>query len=344
MKGLLSLAAALTMLAAPGARALDTTPAVTLEIPRHFLIDGVIEAVDRSTIAAQTSAQVEEILFDVDDFVEQDAVIVVLKNTEQKAGAEQAAANLRAARARLTQAEAEHQRFSDLFDRQLVSRQEMDRVTAALKTARAGYEAAQAATSQAGQQLEYTRVRAPYAGIVTERHVEVGEIAQPGTPLMSGISLERLRVAVAVPQSLVGDVRRYRSARVELPDGGWIDALDLTVFPVADAASSSFRTRIALPTGQDGLFPGMVVRVAFVTGRERVLLVPAASLVTRSEVTGVYVEDAGGAIHFRHVRAGKTLEDGRVALLSGLEEGERVALDPAAALAALKTTSGPAHE
>ena len=153
------------------AQALETVTVSQSEIPRHFRLDGVVEAVNQSTIASQTSAQITEVLFDVDDYVEKGAVIVVMRSGVQKAGVEQASANLRAARARLTEAEAEHKRIKDVFDRQLVSRQEMDRAAAALKTARAGFEAAQAAVNQAGQQLEYTRVTAPYGGIVTAASV-----------------------------------------------------------------------------------------------------------------------------------------------------------------------------
>ena len=303
-----------------------------------------MEAVNRSTIAAQTSAQIEEIFFDVDDYVEKGSVIVVLKNSEQQAGADQAAANLRAARARLTQAEAEYARISDLFDRELVSRQQMDNVAAERKTARASLEAEQARASQAGQQLEYTQVRAPYSGIVTARHVEVGEIAQPGTPLMSGISLEQLRISVAIPQGIVSMVRENRDARVQVPGSTWIQATGVTVFPVSEHSNGSFKTRLALPTGQPGLFPGMLVKTSFITGREKILAIPRSALVSRSEVSGVYVLEGNDNIRFRHVRHGRTLPDGLVGVLSGLHPGEQVAVDPGDAVMALKAAAETANE
>ena len=340
MKFLTGAVIALAALGSAPVQSLETVPATVLEMARHFRLDGVVEAVHQSTVAAQTSAQVEEVLFDIDDHVDKGEVIVVLRNTEQKAGVDQASAGLRAARARLAEAEAEYGRIRDLFDRQLVSRQDMDRVSATRKTARAALEAAEAGVSQASQQLEYTRIRAPYSGIVTERHVQVGEIARPGTPLMSGISLEELRVVVKIPQSIVSQVREHRSASVELPDGEWVAARKMTVFPVADAGSGSFSTRLDLPPGQDGLFPGMFVKAAFVTGTARVLTVPARAVVARSEVTGIYVLDRGGGVRFRHIRPGRTLADGRMTILSGLDPGEQVVLDPAAALAVLKTGAG----
>ena len=324
----------------PAALSLQTMPATVTVVERHFRLDGVVEAVHRSTVAAQTDAQVEEVRFDVDDRVEKGAVIVVLKDTEQKAGVDKAAAHLRAARARLTEAEAEHGRIRDLHDRQLASRQDMDRITAARNTARAALAAAEAGVEQANQQLAYTLIRAPYSGIVTERHVEVGEVARPGTPLMSGISLEELRVAVKIPQGIVSPVREHRSASVELPDGTWVAARKVTVFPVAEAGSGSFRARLDLRSGRDGLFPGMYVKAAFVTGLSRVLTVPAQAVTIRSGVAGIYVLDWNGRIRYRHIRPGRTLADGRTIILSGLDAGERVVLDPAMAVAALKAGAG----
>jgi len=305
-------------------------------VPRVFRLDGVVEAVNRSTISAQTSGQVEAIYYDVDDVVEKGALLVKLKDTEQKAALRRAEAELRAARAVLKDAESSHRRIKDLYDRKLVARSELDSAQAALKTARAKLDSAMAALEQAREQLSYTRVTAPYTGIVTERHVQVGEIAHPGTPLMSGVSLEQLRVAVDVPQSLVIPIREKRKAGVELPDGRWIEARKVTIFPFADPASNTFKVRLELPPKLENLFPGMWVKSAFETGRMPALVIPAQAVAYRSEVTAVYVVDEEGRISFRHIRLGGPLGEDHVGVLAGLSVGERVALDPVAAGVALK--------
>jgi RND family efflux transporter MFP subunit len=196
-------------------------------------------------------------------------------------------------------------------------------------------DAARAELAQAEQQLEYTRVTAPYTGIVTQRHVEVGEMASRGQRLMSGLSLQQLRVEVDVPQSLIGAVRQEQGAMVRV-DGRWIEATGMTVFPVADPATDSFRVRLDLPEGVEDVFPGMYVKVAIHVGSHAALVVPRSAVVYRSEVIGVYVVDAEGRIWLRHVRLGRSLPDGRHTVISGLDAGERVALDPQAAVEALK--------
>jgi RND family efflux transporter MFP subunit len=315
---------------------LETAEAQLRQLPREFRLDGVVEAVNRTTVSAQTSGQIQEILYDVDDYVEKGAVLVVLKDTEHQARVTRAAAELKAAVAQRQEAEDEYKRTREVFAKKLVSESAMDKATSVLKSARARFEAAEAGLAQAREQLEYTRIRAPFAGIVTERLVQVGETAQPGQKVMSGLSLERLRVAVDVPQSLVPRVREFGQARVQRQDGGWVQAQKITVFPIADHGSNTFRVRVDLPEGTTHLFPGMFVKTSFVTGMKQDLVVPEQAVVHRSEVTGVYVVEEGGKVRFRHVRAGHRSADGYVLVLAGLMPGERVALNPIVAGVALK--------
>jgi len=313
-------------------------------VPREYRLDGIVEAVNRTTVSAQTQGQVEEILYDVQDFVEKNAVIARLKDTEHQARVTQASAELKSATAQLEQARDEHERVKGLHDKKLVSDSAMDSAVAALKGAQARFESAIAGLEQAQEQLEYTQIRAPFSGIVTHRHIEIGEISSPGQPVMSGISLDELRVIVDVPQSVIPAVRQGREVRVYLPDGETMTAEKITVFPFADLGSNTFKVRVELPEGTKALFPGMFVKTGFVTGEKRELVVPEGAVVYRSEVTGVYVVNGEDRVHFRQVRLGRDLGDALV-VLAGLTEGERVALDPIAAGVQLKAqAAGGKHD
>ena len=326
--------------AAPGA--LATAVAEYHTVPREYRLDGIVEAVNRTTVSAQTQGQVEEILYDVDDFVEKDTVIVRLKDTEHRTRVAQAAADLKSATAQLQQAQDEHDRVSGLYAKKNVSDSAMDQATADLASAQAALEASTARLEQAQEQLEYTQIRAPYSGIVTHRHVELGEIASPGQPVMSGISLEELRVIVDVPQSVIPAVRQGAKARVYLPDGTVIDTAKITIFPFADMGSNTFKVRVDLPQESRALFPGMYVKTGFVVGERSELAIPKEAVVQRSEVTAVYTVTDDDHVHFRQVRLGRAL-NGAVVVLSGLAEGERVALDPIAAGVILKDQAPARH-
>ena len=156
---------------AESAPQIETTPAQMRELPREYLLDGTVEAVNQSTVSAQTRGQVEQILFDVDDYVERGALIAVLKDTEQRARLDQATAELEEAGARLQEARQEHSRIKGIYEKQLVSQSAMDKAGAALKAAIARNQAAEAGLEQAREQYEYTRIRAPYSGIVTQRYI-----------------------------------------------------------------------------------------------------------------------------------------------------------------------------
>ena len=314
---------------------LQTATADYRPIPREYRLDGVVEAIRRTTVSAQTQGQVEEIYYDVDDYVEQGAIIAQLRDTEHQARVAQAAAELKSATAQLERARDEYERIEGLFAKKNVSESEMDRATAELKAAQAALESATAQLEQAREQLEYTQIRAPYSGIVTHRHVEVGEIARPGEPVMSGISLEELRVIVDVPQSLIPAVRAGNEVHIYVPGGEVLSASEVTIFPFADLGSNTFTVRLRLPEGIRSLFPGMFVKTGFVIGEKEELTIPQEAIVRRSEVTGVYVVGDEGRVRLRQIRAGRVV-DGDTVVLSGLMAGERVARDPIAAGIRLK--------
>jgi RND family efflux transporter MFP subunit len=328
---------------APAAAALESIPVAVETVRRETAFDGVLEAVNRSTVAAQTSARVEDIAFDVGDYVEKGAVIIRFRDTEQQARLASAEAGLREAEARLADAEANHDRVRGVHERGLLPKAELDRAIADLESARARLEAARAAVKEAGEGVEHTVIRAPYAGIVVERHIKPGETATVGRPLMTGLSLEHLRAVVDVPQQSIEALRQHGKARIVLPDGASVEAARIRFPPDADPATHTFRVLVDLPEGRHGVFPGMLVKVAFTSGTSEALLVPASALARRSEVTAVYVIGETGRVGFRYVRTGTPAADGRVPILSGLAAGERIALDPVAAGAEYKVqaAAGP---
>lgn len=317
--------------------AADSLATVTLKAeraPLERVLDGTIEAVNQGTVSAQTAGRVAELFYDVNDFVPAGAVIVRLRATEQRASLQQAQAALKEAIAREAETQTRFARTQGLYKDSAASKAQLDAVTAERDAAVARLAAARAALQAATEGVSYTEVRAPYAGVVTQRHVQVGETVGPGTPLVSGLSLQFLRVAVDLPQSVVEKVREIRKAAIYV-NGKRIEAKDLTIFPQAAPQSNTFRARIDLPENAADLYPGMLVKVGFVVGEAQRLLIPASALVERGEVSGVYVVGAKEQVSLRQVRIGRRLDD-RIEVLAGLNESERVALDPLAASIALK--------
>lgn len=326
---------------ASGAAALETSPARLELAAVERVFDGMVEAVNQATVSAQTAGRIAEVAYDVDDFVEAGAILFRFTDVEQQSDLRSAQAQQAEAEALLNEAEEEYRRAQNLQARGLGSQRDLDRALAARESAAARVQVAESAVSAARQQLDYTVIRAPYAGIVTARHVEAGETVTPGQPLISGISLEQLRVVVDLPQSVAIEVRKAPKAVVFTSEGR-IEAARVTVFPTADAVTNTFRVRLEMPDGQYGLYPGMFVKSAFPVGQSERLLVPADAVFYRSEVSAVYVVSEE-RVRLRQVRPGQRIGD-RVEILAGLRPGERVALDPVRAGIVAKTIKVSSNE
>lgn len=322
------------MLAFMVASTLHLTPALALETitteasvsPRERAWYGVVEAVNEATLSAQTSGRVEALPYDVHDLVPAGAVVVRFTDIEQQSALRGAQAALRTAQAQRDQVEKDFARVQALYNRHLVAKSDFDAATARRASANAAVDAAQSAVRTAEQQVDYTVVKSPYSGIVTQRHVRVGESVHMGQPLISGLSLGELRVQVEVPQSAVADIQHFDKARVEIEDGGHrdIQASRITLVPFANPESHSFKMRVDLPAQETGLYPGMTVRVAFVVGTQKIIQLPRSSILRQGEVSAVYVKD-GESFKLRYVRTGIETDE-RVQILSGLGAGETVAV------------------
>ena len=314
----------------------STAPVVFEVTPRERIWDGTVEAVNQGTVSAQTSGRVAEIAYDVNDYVPEGAVIVRFTDTEQRAALQSANAALKESQARFKEADKEFERITTMFENETVSRARFEQAEANRAAAAARLEATRSGVTTAREQLEYTVVRAPYAGIVAQRHIEVGELVNPGQAVMTGLSLQMLRVNVDVPQSMFDPIREIGKAFIYTDDQR-ITADNLTFYPIADPLTNTFTVRVNLPTGSATLLPGMFVKVGFVVGEAGRLLIPEEAVVRRSELTAVYVSDAG-RVALRQVRLGRRY-DSRVEILAGLTESELVATDPVRAGIYLKEQS-----
>lgn len=320
------------------AAASENLPTVLVErvaMPLVYQVDGVVEARRQATISAEVAGKVDAIYFDIDDHVEAGEVVLRIGDREYRAREAQARAALDEAQANLQEAQLEFDRNQDLQRRKLISQAVFDRASAGLKAAQARRAAAEASLAQAREQLGYTVLRAPYSGVVVQRHVEPGEAVSPGQPIMTGYAPGLLRVSADVPQSMMGGLREYREARVvRVEDGSVHEVEKLTIHPFANARNHSFPVRLDLASGS-GLYPGMLVKVALAVGETERLLLPRQALVARAEVNAVYVLDDDGRLAFRQVRPGNRYGE-RIEILAGLDPGERVALDPVRAGIAYK--------
>jgi len=311
-------------------------------VGKSYSTEATVEAVRQSTVSAQVSGRITAVNFDVGDTVKAGQVIVRIDPSELSQAAAGSRAQVAQAEAQLANAKANYERQVQLFQQKFISQAALDRATAEYRAAQAGAQAAKAGAGQSAAVRSYTTLTAPFSGVVMARHVEVGEMATPGKPLMTGFDPGDLRVVANIPQYKLAEVQKAAKASVEIPSlNKWIEARGITVLPAADTATHSVKVRIDLPGElSKGVIPGTYARAHFSTGEARKLVIPNSAVLRRSEIAGVYVVDAKNRVSLRQVRLGEPAPTGEVEVLAGLNPGETIALDPVKAGIYAKSKTG----
>jgi RND family efflux transporter MFP subunit len=289
-----------------------------------FPVEATVEAVHQATVAAQIAGRVLEVRVDAGQRVKQGELLMRLD-------AREAAGSDVSARAALAQASVAYERTRNLHDRKFVSQAALDQAAAALQ-------AAQGAAGSSGAALSHGAVTSPISGVVAQRHVEQGEMAAPGRPLLTIYDPRSLRVIASLPQYKLAELKKAARVRIEFPESGtWVDVLRVEILPTVDARSHTATARLYLPDNIEGVVPGVYARAHFTIGQAQKLTVPAAAIMRRGEVTAVYVLDAKGVGRLRQVRLGEAVAGGDLEVLAGIAPGERISLTPVQTGIELKT-------
>jgi RND family efflux transporter MFP subunit len=229
-------------------------------------------------------------------------------------------AKLDQARALRDQATRELERARKLFEQKITAQAEFDAVDARQRVA-AG------AATEAETAFGYSKIVAPFDGVVTRKLADVGDLAAPGKPIVEMEDPSALRFEAGVPETLIGSIQigdklpvRVSSLTVDLP--GTV----VEVAPVADSATRTFLVKLDLPS-TEGLRSGQFGRVIVPTGKGETLWVPASAVVPRGQMETVFVEVNQHA-QLRLVRTGKRTAK-EIELLAGISAGESVVVEGA---------------
>jgi RND family efflux transporter MFP subunit len=277
---------------------------------------GTVRAKLRSVIEAKVTGRVEQLPVVTGQRVETGDLLVQLNAQEVRARLDQAVAVRE-------QAEGDLQRFTALLRQEAVTRAEFDAVQARQRVA-------QAAVAEAETMLSYTKVLAPFAGVVTRKLADVGDLALPGKPLLELEDPVRLRLEANVPEALLDKLHSgarlpVRIATVEKELAGTVSE----IAPSTDPNSRTFLVKLDLPAAA-GLRAGQFGRVLVPVGEVSALRVPASAVVQRGQLELVFVVVDARA-QLRLVKTGKRLGP-ETELVSGVQAGETVVVEGAASL------------
>ncbi len=332
---------------APSPETVQNIPVLAVQqanVPDLLEAVGTVRAAQTSDVASQMMGNIVEIRAHEGDHVQRGQVLAVIDDSQPRAAVDRATAadvaaqeQLVGADSDLALAESTLKRYQNLYEKKSVSPQEFDEVKARQQAAlahrdmaKAGQAQAQAALSQARTSLDYTRIRAPFDGVVTEKKADSGTLASPGIPIFTVEDVRRYRLEATVNENDLRYVRTGEQVSVVIDalDNAGLEGKVVQIVPAADPASRTFLVKIELPTNTR-LRSGLFGRAQFSRGERQALLIPRSAVVERGQLQGIYVLDQNKIASLRYITLGKP-SGAEVEVLAGLQDGEQLVARPGA--------------
>ena len=323
----------------------QATPVVSVIAPTPaaktsgLTLPGNLQAYNSAPIFARTNGYVRRWLVDIGDDVRAGQLLAVLDAPEVDQQLAAARADLQTARANQALAQSTASRWTNLLSKDAVSKQETDEKIGDFKAKSAAANAAAANVARLGATLGFTRLTAPFAGTITSRSAQVGQLVSAGAtnaqPLFTVSDISRIRVYVRVPQNASGQIRVGMHAKLDLPEypGRSFDAVLTRTADAVDPASGTVLVELQAANGDHALKPGAYAQVTFpVAGGSNHVQLPASALIVDDKGTRVAVLGSDGKAQFRDVTVGQD-NGNQIEIRAGIGPNDRVIDSPPDSLA-----------
>jgi len=334
-------------------------PVTRASVAGNLVLPGNIQAVTEAPVLARAEGFVNKRYVDIGDRVTAGQLLAEIEAPDLDQQVRQAQASLQQARADLERATAALEqgqanesvakitagRWENLSRQGIASRQENDQyqgqyraqianvraLDRAVAASKSSVEAAEANVARFTDLKSYLKVKAPFAGVITLRNVDVGALVNSGNTLLFRIAQTNpLRAYLNVPQSSASDVHVGQTAMVstsDLPERKFPGSVARTANAL-DPATRTLLVEIRVANAEGKLMPGMYAQVDLnLPRKDPPLLMPSDTLVVRPEGTLAAVLSPENVVHFQRITVGRDFGD-RIEVLSGLSEGQKVIVNP----------------
>jgi RND family efflux transporter MFP subunit len=311
----------------------------TLDAGPTLSLPGTLQGFVQAPIAARASGYLRRWYKDIGSKVQKGELLAEIETPEIDQQLSQAIATRAQTASSLDLANSTQERWEALRKKDAVSQQELDEKRSANVQARANVAAADANVERLRQMEGFKRVVAPFAGIITKRNIDVGDLIDAGggsgtRALFMLSQTDPLRVYVNVPQTyaqLIKMGQKVVITQTELP-GKRFDGEIVRTAGSIDTTTRTMQVEINLPNKNGTLLPGAFVQVALPLPADTSLVIPANALLFRKEGLSVAVVDQNGTVHIRPVQIGRNLGP-TIEVLQGVSTSDRLVLNPADSLA-----------
>lgn len=282
------------------------------DVAAYYSGTATLEADEQATVVSQITGVVLEINAEEGDFVEEGQILAQVETDRYRLEVERTNAELK-------RLQTDYQRKKELFDKKLVSAEDFERVSAEFEAQKAAYDLAKL-------DLEYTSIRAPLFGFISERLVRAGNLVQLHQPVYRITSYDPLLAVLHVPERELSVLRKGLDVSMSLDawPGQMFGGKVIRISPVVDPATGTFRVTAEIKDHDQMLKPGLFGRVEILYDTHQgVPVIPRSAVVTEDELSHVFVINAEGLATRRQVRLGYE-RDGLIEVIDGVADGETV--------------------
>jgi multidrug efflux system membrane fusion protein len=289
-----------------------------------WVLSGEVRARYETRLAFRLPGQMLERRVEVGQRVRAGQAVALLDPRDARLAESSARAQLAQAESQAALAEADFERFAELRAKNFISQAEYDRREAQARQAREQVASARAQASQAANQVAYTVLAAPHAGIITALEAEAGQVLSAGQTVARLARPEELEVAVSVPEHRLEAFRNTRQYEVRLwsAPGKTYRGRLRELSPIADPASRTYAARVSLQDEDGALAIGMTAELRVRASGDTVAQVPLSALFHRDGRPAVWVLD-NDRVRLVEVSAGEVAGN-TVAVQAGLQAGQRI--------------------
>lgn len=304
-------------------------------VESFYTTSATVKAKTNSVVASMLTGKVTSIAVQEGDYVRKGQLLLTIdaRDLSQKASgasagirAAQMAANSAAQNAKM--AARTYQRYKNLYDEKVITKQEFDQYTTQKNVAALEYQRAQAGVQQARAGLgevqvfqSYARVTAPVSGIVTQRNLDLGSTAIQGQPILTIEAEEnglKSEIVANIDESYLDKVKAGEEVSLEI-NGKTYKRKITKVVKYIDPTTRTFKAKVDIT----GLTGGQFAKINIPVAKKDAITVPKSAIVQKGELTGVYAVDADNIVSYRLVRTGKEYGD-RIEILSGISNGDKI--------------------
>ncbi len=312
----------------------DNTPAVNVSVSSVtqennlpiLTASGKIEAVNSANLSTRMMGYVDKIYVQVGDKVKKGQQLISISNTDLSAKLAQVNAKITEATAAFHNAEKDFNRFTALFNENSASQKELDDITAHYNMAKARLEGAQQMKNEVNAQFSYANIRAPFNATVTNKFINVGDMASPGMPLLEVESPGSFQVLAMVPESEILQIKADTEVDVVLKSlNETVQGKVVEISTSAKNTGGQYMVKVILDKIDVNIMSGMYATVRFPVAKintAETVMIPIKVIVDKGQLTGVYTVSESNTALLRWLRLGRTIGD-KVEVLSGLSSDEQ---------------------